>query len=195
MFAPRGLDIDELQLAISLPELDSVSNGVLIPLNRLVDSPLLDPSLDALFVSGLFPEQSRNLIATCESKGLELVVFENPSNDLTAIKDVVLNITDKLYSNEMPNNIDLADIRNLNRSSDYLFAFNSKRAALNFMDAQEFGVVIGSLYLAHGGTELDEYEAVNKELSHYISRHGFLCSSLHSSGSSECTILLGIKRH
>ncbi|WP_182020300.1 hypothetical protein [Vibrio diabolicus] len=194
MFEPIAVDMDELQLAVSLPDLDSVSNAVFVPLEGIVDSPILDSSLDALFVSGLFPEQSRELAAVCEAKRLELVVFENPSNDKAAIKDVVLNITDKLFSDEMPNNIDIADIRNLNQSSDYLFAFNSKCSALDFMETQGLGVVIGGVYLAHGNTDLDEYKAVNKELSHYISEYGFLCSSIHSPGYSECTILFGIKR-
>lgn len=194
MFEPLAEYMDELQLALSLPELDSVSNGVCIPLDGIVNSPLLDSSLDALFVSGLTLEQSRELALVCEEIGLELVVFENPSNDATAIKDAVLNITNKLFSDEMPNNIDVADIKNLNQSSDYLFAFNNKYSALNFMQAQGLGVVIGGVYLAHGKTDLNEYEAINKDLSQYISENGFLCSSFHSSGYSECTILLGIKR-
>ncbi len=194
MFEPISVDMDVLQLAISLPEMDSVSNGMFVPLDSIVNSPILNSDLDALFVSGLLPAQSRELIAVCEEKSLELVVFENPFDDTVAIKDVVLNITDKLFSHEMPKNIDIADIRNLNQSSDYLYAFNRKCSALDFMEAQELGTIVGGVYLAHGNTSLDEYEAVNKELSHYISENGFLCSSIYSTGSSECTILLGIKR-
>ncbi|NOH85482.1 hypothetical protein F0249_16935 [Vibrio sp. 03-59-1] len=194
MFEPIAVEMDELQLAVSLPELDSVAHGILIPLENIAKSPLLISSLDALFISGLFPEQSRELTLACEAIGLEFITFENPSNDSDAIKDVVLNITDKLFSKEMPNNVDIADIRNLKQSADYLFAFNSKCSAIDFMEAQGLGIVIGGIYLAHGHTDLEAYEAINKELSYHISEFGFLCSSFHSSGRSECSILLGIKR-
>ncbi|MEZ9701954.1 hypothetical protein AB4455_24195 [Vibrio sp. 10N.261.46.E12] len=193
MFEPIEIDMDELQLAISLPELDSVPNGVFIPLEDILDFSSQDSNFDALFVSGLYPEQSKTLIQACAGKALELVNFENPSNDLAAIHDVVLNLVGKLFSDEMPNNIDIADIRNLNQSSDFLFAFNRKSSALDFMAAQALGVIVGGVYLAHGGTELDEYEAVNKELTNHISEYGFLCSSFYGLGRSECTILLGVK--
>lgn len=100
--------------------------------------------------------------------------------------------TSKLFSNEVPHNIDIADIRKLNQSSDYLLAFNNKYSALEFMETQRLGTLSGGVYLAHCNTSLDEYEAVNKELNRYMSGYGFLCSSFHSSGHSECTILLGI---
>ena len=64
MFEPSLIDMDELQLAVSLPELDSVSSGIFIPLEGLADSPLLDTSLDALFVSGLY-EPLLTAIAVC----------------------------------------------------------------------------------------------------------------------------------
>ena len=194
MFEPAEIDMDELQLAISLPKLDSVSNGSFIPHENIESSPLLNSKFDAFFVSGLFPEQTTTLSQLCENYSLEMVVFESPSNDLAVIHDVVLNIADKLFSDEMPNNIDIADIRNLNQSSEYLFAFNSKNFALDFMEAQELGVVIGGIYLAHGSADLNEYETTNKKLMAHISENGFLCSSFHFPGRSECTILLGVKR-
>lgn len=194
VFELTEIGMDELQLAISLPKLDSVSNGSFIPHENIESSPLLNSNFDALFVSGLFPEQSIALSQLCENYRLEMVVVENPSNDSAAIHDVVLNLADKLFSDEMPNNIDIADIRNLNQSSEYLFAFNNKSLALDFMEAQEVGIVIGGIYLAHGNTDLNEYEITNKNLIGHISENGFLCSSFHSSGRSECTILLGVKR-
>ncbi len=194
MFEPIAVDRDELQLAVSLPELDTVDHAVCVPLEGIAKSEILNSSLDALFVSGLLPEQRRELATMCDIQGLELVVFEHPFNDKFVIKDVVLNITNKLFSNEMPKNIDFADIRNLNQSSDYLFAFNSQSSALEFLQLQELGAVIGGVYLAHGNVDLDEYQSANQQLSRYISEYGYLCSSFHSSGFAECTILLGIKR-
>ena len=194
MFEPLETEEDELKIAVSLPELDAVSHSCFISLDNLNKSSLQRSDFDALFVSGILPDQSRNLSELCMEIGVELVIFENPLNNLAAIHDVVINITDKLFSSEMPNNIDLADIRNINQSSDYMFAFNDKQLALDFMKDQGLGDVIGGVYLAHGYTELEEYEATNKELLNYFSDDGFLCSSFHSSGRSKCTILLGIKK-
>ncbi|MDH5916090.1 hypothetical protein [Vibrio splendidus] len=50
MFEPIESEIDELQLAISLPELDSVVNGTLLPFEALTASSLSDSIFDALFV-------------------------------------------------------------------------------------------------------------------------------------------------
>ncbi|MDH5979516.1 hypothetical protein BCU26_011535 [Vibrio splendidus] len=194
MFEPIESEIDELQLAISLPELDSVVNGTLLPFEALTASSLSDSIFDALFVSGTFAEQSKELSQVCVDKRIELVVLENPTNDLTVIHDVVINLVDKLFSDEMPNNIDLADLRLLNQYSDHLLAFNHKCAAINYMSTQKLGVVMGGVYLAHGQTDLDEYENTNQDLIHHIPETGFLCSSYHSLGRSECTILIGIKR-
>ncbi|WP_225311886.1 hypothetical protein [Vibrio diabolicus] len=154
----------------------------------------MEANFDALFVSSLFPDQNRELSQICAEKRVELVVFENRSDDMVAVHDVVLNLADKLFSDEMPNNIDIADIRNINQSSNYLFAFNSKHSALEFMETQDLGIVIGGVYLAHGNTELSEYEVTNRELLNHFSDSGFLCSSFHTLGRSECTILLGIKK-
>ncbi|MCL1046862.1 hypothetical protein L2737_16260 [Shewanella electrodiphila] len=176
-----------------MPKLDSAKHGQFIPLNSLCDNILSSPSFDALLVSGLLPEDNKKLFELCKKIGTEFIVFEHPSNDVAIISDVVANIAGKLYSHEMPNNIDFADIRDLNQRSDVLFAFNSKQSALDFLVVQALGEVIGGIHLAHGQTELSEFEATNKELLSYISEHGFFCSSFYRDACSESTILLGIK--
>mgnify|MGYP001176048815 CR=1 FL=1 len=191
------VDTEELQLAISLPDLDSVFNGRFIPLNSLTESLSQMSNFDAIFVGGISNElpveKRRALSQICEEKGIELIEFENPSNDAVAIRDVVLNLADKLFSDEMPGNLDLADIRNINQYSDCLFAFNSQYSALCFLEQQQVGDVVGGVYLAHGDRNLREYEAINEALLKHFADDGFLCSSFHSSGRADCTILLGIR--
>ncbi|MBD0786280.1 hypothetical protein HUO09_07975 [Vibrio sp. Y2-5] len=195
MFEPTESVADELHIAISLPNTVALENGYSIATNDLTESILSDIPFDALFVSGLSPKQSSELSKICLLHHVEFVVFDNPNNDSTAIRDVVINLTNKLLSKEMPNNLDLADIRNLNQSSDYLFAFNSEDAAFNFMRYQQLGVVVGGIYLAHGDVGLGEYESTNNALLRYFSEKAILCSSFLSVGLSDCTILLGIKSH
>lgn len=191
-------EVDEVQLAISLPGLESVSSGKFIPFDRLVGDALQESYFDALFTGGFSKdygeEKSRELLRICAEKRIELVVFENPANDLAVIQDVVLNIADKLFSNEHPNNLGIADIRNLNLYSDHLYAFNSKQSALDFLQTLGLVNVVGGVFLAHENTSLSEYEATGNELLRYFNEEGFLCSSIHSSGRGECTILLGIEK-
>ncbi|MEC9255093.1 MAG: hypothetical protein VX771_04810 [Pseudomonadota bacterium] len=40
---------------------------------------------------------------------------------------------------------------------------------------------------------MSEYEAAGDELLSYFAEEGFLCSSIYASGSSECSILLGMQ--
>ncbi|MEZ9070295.1 hypothetical protein AB4086_02530 [Vibrio splendidus] len=194
MFEPIEFEMEPLQLVVSLPGLDSVSNGRFIPLDSLSVSSLSGTVFDGLFASGLSPEQSQELAQFCEDQNTEFFIFENPSNSLAVIRDVVINLVDKLFSDEMLNNIDFADIRTLNQYSDYLFAFNNKRSALDFMDSQQLGVITGGIHLAHGHTNSSEYETTNKELLKYISNNGFLYASYHSFGRSECTVLVGVRK-
>lgn len=194
MFEPAETDADVLKIAVSLPRREAVSNGDFIPLEKLEVSLSEDARFDAVFVSGLSPEQSQSLAQRCADLDVDLIVFESPSNHVTAIEDVVINMTDKLFSDEMPDNIDLIDIRYINQCSDSLFAFNNKASALYFLEEQDLGSVIGGVYLAHGNTELTEFETTNNELLNRFSDSGFLCSSFHYFGRSECSILLGIKR-
>lgn len=186
--------MDEIKLAISLPEFNVVQHGNCILLDDLSEEHLLDSSFDTLFISGLLSEDRQALSELCDKIGTDFVVVENPSNDSAAIHDVIMNIVGKLYADEMPNNIDVVDIRNLNECSDILFAFHTKSSALDFLNAQELGDLVGGVYLGHGKIELSEYEATNKALLNHFSDNGYLCSSLYGLGHSECTILLGIKR-
>lgn len=190
-------DSDELQLAIALPELESVPHGELILLDSIIESLALKSGFDAIFVGGLNDhltvDKRSQLSQTCDDNGIELVQFENPSNDLAVICDVIVNLAGKLFSDEMPKNVSIADIRNINLYSDCLFAFNSVRSALDFLETQSLGSVVGGVFLAHGEATLSEYEAAGDKLLRHFAEDGFLCSSIYASGSSECTVLLGIK--
>ena len=190
-------DCDELQLAIALPELESVPYGQLISLDSIIESLALKSGFDAIFVGGLNDhltvDKRRQLSQACDDNGIELVQFENPSNDLTVIGDVVLNLAGKLFSDEIPRNVSIADIRNINLYSDCLFAFNSMRSALDFLEAQSLGSVVGGVFVAHDDATLSEYEAAGDKLLSHFAEEGFLCSSIYASGSSECSILLGVE--
>lgn len=193
MFILDDVEQEVLQLAIALPSLESVTHGKLIPIDILNEALRLEENLDALFVSDLPTEQFQEISRFCHEKAIELVVFDHPLKDQAVIKDVVLNLADKFYSDEMPANVGIADIRNLNQSSDTLLAFNSMPSALEFMTTSNSGVITGGVLLVHGDNGLGAYKNMCEELLKHFSEESFLCSSLLSTGRSECTILLGVK--
>ncbi|MEK9713816.1 MAG: hypothetical protein VW258_14730 [Thalassolituus sp.] len=192
-------DSDELQLAIVLPELKSVPYGQLISLDSTTESLVLKSGFDAIFVGGLSDhltvDERSHVFQIIEDNGIELVQFENPSNDLTVIREVVVNLAGKLFSGEMPNNVSLTDIRNVNFYSDCLFAFNTMCSALDFLKTQSLGSVVGGIFVAHGDISLIEYHAAGDDLLSHFAEEGYFCSSIYASGTSECTILLGVQYH
>ncbi len=194
MFVPLIDDTDELKLGISAPDYDLQEVEYFVPLAELSDALIEERSFDLLFVSGATAIQIQSVIEMCEKVGTVVVLIENPSNDTQAIRDVISNLSGKLLSDEMPNNLDVADVRNINRDSDLLLAFNSKQTAIDFLESGRLGQALCGIYLAHGGADLSEYESTSNQLLSYISEYGYLCSSFYSRGRSEVTILLGIRK-
>ncbi|UXI03896.1 hypothetical protein [Photobacterium sp. TY1-4] len=193
MFEPLIADRDELKLGISAPEAGSVDQEYFIPLSQLSKALILDSSFDLLLVSGASPQQAQIVTASCEKSATVVAFVESPSADMTAIWDVMVNLSGKLFSNEMPDNIDVADVRNLVQDSDVLFAFNCKNTAIDYLADQDSGEVVGGIYLAHRHTDLAEYESTNQQLLRYISAYGYLSSSVYRRGRADSTILLGIR--
>ncbi|MEJ2764834.1 hypothetical protein VV869_12830 [Photobacterium sp. MCCC 1A19761] len=193
MFEPLSADMGELKLGIAAPEAGSVDQKYFIPLSQLSEILILDSSFDLLLVSGASPQQAQVVAESCEKSGTVVAFVESPFHDTTAIWDVMANISGKLFSTEMPNNIDVADVRNLVQDSDVLFAFNRINAAIDYLENRASGEVVGGIYLAHRHTNLAEYESTNQQLLSYVSEYGYLSSSFYSGGRSDSTILLGIR--
>jgi hypothetical protein len=191
MFEP-SIPTEEVRIAVSLPIINSIDYGTFISLDALSKEQLTNSTFDALMVSGLSPNRKRYLSAVCKELGTLFIAFDNPSNDMLAINNAVSNLIGKLVTNEVPNNIDLADIKNLMQCSELLYAFNDSRIALDFLATQKAGETTGAIYFSHGRTDMKKCEEICNELLSHISQHGNLCFSVFEPGDSECTILLGI---
>nr|WP_086938510.1 hypothetical protein [Thaumasiovibrio occultus] len=193
-------DVDELQLAIVCPAMELVSASASVENGRLLSTTELSAALaagvyfDGVLTTNAEPEHTQALAQCCEQFDVNLAVFDSPTQDFVAAYDVLVNLADKLFSREIPNNIDFADIRHLSLSCDHLFAFNNKEAALAFLASSHRDKVVGGIYLAHGATGLDEYQATNNALLQHFPDYGYLCASFHSLGRGECTIVLGVKK-
>ncbi|WMN57870.1 hypothetical protein NI390_16400 [Vibrio fluvialis] len=193
MFEPPS-PIEEVQIAVSFPGLDSIDLGTFIPPDSLSIKQLASSSFDALIVSGLSVDKEQEIASYCEKIGTLFIIFGSPSNDKQAIKDAISNITGKLYSHEMPNNFDLADLRNLKRHSEQIYAFNDSRKTLDFLALENTGEVTGAIYLSHGRAIKNDCKDICNELLTHILRNGTLCFSSYAPAYTECTILVGINQ-
>lgn len=193
MFQPIEMELDEPKIAAYAPS-NEFSEGV----NHLSESELTEPELnrkklDALLVSSNSLNQTKQLINLCQHSDTLLLVFDNPSNNMSAVSRVIDNLMAKLLSHEMPNNLDIVDLRNLSDSSDFLFAFDNHSAACDFLDAQSLGKVVGGVHLAHKVTELSQYEDATNQLLDRFPDTAYLCASIYSDGVGESTTVIGIK--
>ncbi|MDK9739878.1 hypothetical protein KI655_21515 [Vibrio sp. D404a] len=193
MFEPSTEELDPLKIASYLNNSELTNTSDNLSESDLSEATFNNKQLDALLVSALDEEQSECLISLCEKSNTSLLCFENPSNDAAAVARVIDNLMGKLQSHEMPNNIDVADLRNLSESGDLLFGFDNHSAALDFLDAQNLGKVVGGVYLAHGTVELSQYEQATNELLTRFPDSGYLCSSFYGAGLGQCTIVLSVK--
>ncbi|MBM6549896.1 hypothetical protein [Marinomonas ostreistagni] len=184
---------DELSLLIALPEAQSSAQYPCVAHEQLADTLVAGDLYDAVLVASALTEQDR-VADLCAKLGTELIIFEHPTGDQQVLQDALLNITDKLFSDEMPSNLGLQDIRNLKLNADCIFAFTSHLAALDFMATQTIGELADVVYLAHGHSRLNDLKAGSDALEAQLPENSFICASLLSSGRSECTILLGVRK-
>ena len=193
MFEPIEMELDELNIAIYAPNNQFSTDVNLLSESELTEPVLNSKKLDALFVSSNDLNQSKHLIELCQISDTLLLVFDNPSNDMSAVSRVIENLIAKLQSHEMPNNLDVVDLRSLSESSDFLFAFDSHSSACDFLDVQNLGKVVGGVHLAHRVTELSQYENATNQLLDRFPDTAYLCASIYSDGIGESTTVVGIK--
>ncbi|PKF49354.1 hypothetical protein AT251_19455 [Enterovibrio nigricans] len=106
---------------------------------------------------------------------------------------MVRSIKGKLDSNEIPNNIDVADVRTLLNNSHHLFAFDNKAALVDFVWGNQIGDATGVIYLAHGDIDLEDHGKANKEISDVLPPYAFFTSSIFFAGKRACSALVGVK--
>lgn len=194
MFEPAFDMEDELpKVAILASFLEDDSNPLFLPLHAFNPDVLVTNKLDLLFVHGASIEEREHLTAICDQHCCVTAFIDNPSNDVLVIEQVMRNLKGKLDSAEMPNNIDIADIREIANSADYLLAFNSKLALTAFLSSDTLGSLVGAVYLAHGGESLKEYKMMNSTLSHSLTDYAYFTSSFLYEGQGECTALVAVK--
>ena len=165
-----------------------------IPIDNLSKNAILEANFDLLLVSGASPTKTLSIQQVCDTYGCAVAFFDNISDEYDPIWNVMTNLKAKLDSREMPNNLDVADVRQLAVTSEMLLAFNSHNELFSYLQRSAIGSVVGCIYLAHGNITIDDYTQVNREIASMLAPSAsFTCSMLFE-GVGECSAIIAIKK-
>ncbi|MDD1780212.1 hypothetical protein LRP49_03265 [Enterovibrio sp. ZSDZ35] len=192
MFEPI-LEDDDIRIGVSAPSMIGEDIDLFIPFDALSASSISEKKLDLLFLCGVTPEQAKPVINATDLGNCVIAYVESTTHNIDAIWHAVRSIKGKLDSKEMPNNIDVTDIRTLLNNSHHLFAFDNKAALVDFVWGNQIGDATGVIYLAHGDIDLEDYGKVNKEISDVLPPYAVFTSSIFFAGNDACSALVGVK--
>ncbi len=191
MFEPMA-EAESAKIAIVSP-LKYNDSGLYINLQFEDLSHEIVSELDLMMVLSATPEQIDKLRSEFSSTYCIMAFIENPSNDSTAVLNAAHNLANKFLAREMPNNIDVADVRELARREDnHLFAFNRQDSLFDFLESNELGEATGLIYLEQGEVTMESYEKNTRRLGALISPYAHFTCSIHQSELGDCTALVSI---
>ena len=180
-----------LTTATKLANAHFVEADFYLPIDNLPKNAILEANFDLLLVSGASPTKTLSIQEVCNTYGCAVAFFDNISDEYDPIWNVMTNLKAKLDSREMPNNLDVADVRQLAVTSEMLLAFNSH---ISYLQRSAIGSVVGCIYLAHGNITIDDYTQVNREIASMLAPSASFISSLLVEGVGECTAIIAIKK-
>ncbi|WP_394205213.1 hypothetical protein [Shewanella waksmanii] len=147
-------------------------------------------SWDLILVESATKQYTAPLIQMQQQSSCSILFINNPSNDRHAITQVCANISAKLYSDEMPNNLDVADMRLFDSINHHLFAFNSLSDAIDFLQSNPSVTVTAALYLAHNVANLAHYQQAMADLAANLNDNCSFFTSMLDTGQGQCSILV-----
>ena len=196
MFEP-AVEMEEVRVGIATPAISSkdyfANTEHYMPVDSLTEEALLAKQLDLLLVHGASAAQSLMIEKACTVENCAIAVMDTTSNDSKAIYNVMLNLKAKLDSNEMPDNLDVVDVRHLASSSSQLIAFDNHQELFNYLQSVAEASLQGCIFLAHGDISLERYTKLNKKISSFLPSSAIFISSLLFAGLAECTAIVAIQ--
>ena len=167
-----------------------------LAIDSLSESAISKARLDLLLVSGASPAKKLSIKQVCDEHDCTAAFFDNISNEHEhePIWNVKTNLKAKLYSQEMPNNLDIADVRLLTDASEVLLAFNCHKTLFSYLQRSAIETVVGCIYLAHGNITVDDYTQVNRKIANMLAPSASFISSILFDGVGECTAIVAIKK-
>ncbi|WP_392339619.1 hypothetical protein [Moritella marina] len=153
-----------------------------------------DSHLDLLLVAEASPIEVGFITQICDDVGCIAAFIESSSHEQDVVWDVMLDLKGKLDAHEMPDNLDIADIRELSRYSEQLLAFDCAAKFFHFLETSS-SQFTGCIYLANGTVNLDDYTQMNQRITGYLPPSAYFASSIFSVAKSELTVLLGVENY
>lgn len=166
-----------------------------LAIDSLSERAISEANLDLLLVSGASPAQTQYIQQVCDKHGCAVAFFDNISNEHEPTWNVMTNLKAKLDSKEMPNNVDIADVRLLTGASEVLLAFNCHRTLFSYLQRSTIETIVDCIYLAHGNITIDDYTQFNRQIANMLAPSASFISSILFEGIGECTAILAVKNN
>ncbi|TKB57503.1 hypothetical protein [Ferrimonas aestuarii] len=189
MFEPTELQRCQPKLALVTATAVRLSDGSSANW-RAIES---DSCWDLILACGLSQRQHQKLAELTELQGVCVANIETPTADSQAAVNVAEHLLGKLSSRTMPNNLGVADIRNLIFQAAKLIAFDDMSEALAYLRSNTSTICVGGIYLADVSLSLSTYEQRCQQLISLMSDAGYLCSTFYPHHNRGCSLLLGFR--
>lgn len=206
MFEPLELELEQVNVLLAsdvdlISQID-VNNGAnhkgylnqnVSGLGIMTADYLTEQKVDLVLAYGSARQHAELMEANCQKSHCALGFIDNEFTLPSVASRVLHNVKGKLDGHEMPDNVDVADIRNLYESSTTLFGFDSLQSVQAFLSSKPKLSVKGMLYLMHGAITAEQYGEVGGLLTESLSDYATLYFSHFGDGIGECTVLVAVK--
>lgn len=160
MFDP-AVEMEKVKVGITAPIISSKNYFAdvkhYIPIDTLTEKALLAKQLDQLLVHGASTAKSQLIDKACTVQNCVVAEIDSLSSGSEVIYNVMLNLKAKLDSNEMPNNLDVVDLRHLVSTTSQLIGFDSHEKLFSYLQSVTGANLLGCIFLAHGDISLEMY--------------------------------------
>ncbi len=192
MFEP--IEIDPVKIIISANQnVDLQSKACFVPLSEFSESRVHVEKADLMLVHGAGTLLGKEIKMWCDDIGCVVALLDNELTETALALRVMSNIKGKLEVHEMPNNIDIADIRNLAEDSNKLIGFDNLEYLSSFLETSATDAIAGIVFLLHGAVTERMYGETGQKIQEYMPENSILYLSAFYKGQGECTALVGIK--
>ncbi|KXF80769.1 hypothetical protein [Enterovibrio coralii] len=193
MFEPITED-EEARIGLAGAFIETHNDSLFISGTHLCDAEIESKNLDLLLVNGTEVPNAKQLCEGLRVGRCIVACIESLDGNADTVRHVISSMKGKLDSKEMPNNVDIADIRTLMDNADNLYAFDDQARLIDFLTFNAIGDATSILYLAHGDVDLEDYGATNKAISNALPPYAYFQSSVFFKGKQQCSAIVGVRR-
>ncbi|WP_017220427.1 hypothetical protein [Moritella dasanensis] len=186
------IDEEPVNIVIATVEKNELMPSI-FAFSDLSESQLRSEKVDFLMVYGATEIVNDRLKVPCDNTGCVLAVIDSELTNTDLATQVMTNIKGKLDGHEMPNNLDICDIRQLAEDAHKLVGFDCLDKLHQFLQRAESRTVIGVVLLLHGRVDEAIFSDAGQRIQKHISDFSVLYLSVFSKGIGRCSALVGIK--